>query len=76
MARRVHKRGKRNRVLVSQGLHPQYRRVIRTYLRGLDSGDDYAEIPVGSDGALSLEMRFLDEDRPEGTRGLPRVRLH
>jgi glycine dehydrogenase subunit 1 len=57
MARRWYK-GKRSRCLVSRGIHPQYRQVIQSYLRGLDRGDDYAEIDLAPDGGLSL--RHLD----------------
>lgn len=55
MARRSFKRGKRTRCLVSKGLHPHYRRVIRTYLSGIDAGDDYLEIDIDSRGGLSLD---------------------
>ena len=44
MARRV---TKRDRVLVSAGLHPEYREVINTYLMGLDNGTPKVDvIPV------------------------------
>jgi glycine dehydrogenase subunit 1 len=55
MARRSIKGGKRCRCLVSRGLHPQYRRVIRTYISGVDCGDDFVEVALGPDGAMSLD---------------------
>lgn len=55
MARRSFKRGKRTRCLVSKGLHPQYRKVIRTYLSGIDAGDDYLELDFDSGGGLSMD---------------------
>ncbi len=42
MARRVTK--KKDRVLVSAGVHPEYIEVIRTYLTGLDGGTPKVEI--------------------------------
>ena len=46
----AHGRGARDRVLVSSGVHPQYREVLRTYLRGTDAtvvGDDVdLELPA------------------------------
>ena len=61
MARRI--LPKRSVVLVSQALHPQYRRVIRTYLDGLQ-GVHLVELPYGPDGrtdARALEGTLSEE---------------
>jgi glycine dehydrogenase subunit 1 len=50
MARRLTKREK---VLVSTCVHPEYRQVIRTYLDGQSPGA-YSEVPVGPDGAADF----------------------
>jgi glycine dehydrogenase subunit 1 len=51
MARRV---TKKERVLVSAGLHPEYVEVIRTYLTGLDGGAPKVEmIPLVKDTGLT-----------------------
>jgi glycine dehydrogenase subunit 1 len=62
MARRWFK-GKRPRILVSRGLPPQYRQTIQTYLRGVAGPEDYAEVSLGADGAISLDhlATLLDE---------------
>ncbi len=60
MARRNQK--KRSRVLVSRGLHPQYRLVIETHLKNL--GDtEVVEIPFSKHGVTDTEFlnRELDE---------------
>ena len=44
---------KRNRVLISRALHPEYRQITETYLRAL-TGIEIVEIPV-KDGATDLE---------------------
>ncbi len=48
-------------VLVARSLHPQYRRVIQTYLDGL-SGVRVVELPWGGDGRIDLTAldRHLD----------------
>ncbi len=63
MARRSFRKSTRTRCLVSRGIHPQYRQVIRTYLRGIDSGDDYVEVDLGPQGGLSMShlRSLLDE---------------
>lgn len=43
-------RGKRNKIILSPGLHPQYREVVRTYLRGAD-----AEIVGDSEPRTGIE---------------------
>lgn len=47
MARRL---TKRDRVLMSSCVHPEYRATTRTYLSGRNA-HDYVELPVGNDGA-------------------------
>jgi glycine dehydrogenase subunit 1 len=47
MARRL---TKRDRVLVSRCVHPDYRKVTETYLGG-PGGGQYVEVPLGADGA-------------------------
>jgi len=47
MAHRVH-RGRRNRVVVSETVHPVYRRVLHTYTKAL--GIEVVEVPPGGDG--------------------------
>ncbi|HEX4338742.1 MAG TPA: aminomethyl-transferring glycine dehydrogenase subunit GcvPA [Polyangiaceae bacterium] len=49
MARRL---TKRDRVLMSRCVHPDYRKVTETYLGG-PNGGHYVEVPVGTDGAAS-----------------------
>lgn len=49
MAERVTRRG---RVLVARSLHPQYREVLRTYVK--NSGLAVEEIPFAADGTLDL----------------------
>jgi len=43
----------RNRVVVSSALHPEYRKVIATYLAS--TGDEVATVPYGEDGRTDLE---------------------
>ena len=59
---------RRDRVLVSRGVHPQYRETLRTYLAG---GLDLDEIPLVADGDAAgttdlraLERLLADADRP------------
>ncbi len=72
MARRWFK-GKRTRCLVSRGLHPHYRRVIRSYFQGLASEEDYAEVPLGPDGGMSPERlgELLDDRTAVVLAGYP-----
>lgn len=55
-------RGKRNKVVLSPGLHPQYRATIRTYTRGSEViifGDDpQADLTAGPESLLPL----IDQD--------------
>jgi glycine dehydrogenase subunit 1 len=51
MARRL---TRRERVLVSECVHPEYRATIRTYLSGQAEGLS-TEVPVGSDGSFDLD---------------------
>jgi len=52
----------RRAILVSSGVHPNYRAVLATYARGLDL--DVEELPVGTDGTTdfaTLEARLADK---------------
>ncbi len=52
----------RRAILVSQGVHPNYRTVLKTYARGLDL--DVEELPLGADGTTdfaNLEARLADK---------------
>ena len=52
----------RRAVLVSQGVHPNYRSVLRTYAAGLDL--DVEELPLGADGTTdfaALEARLAEK---------------
>jgi glycine dehydrogenase subunit 1 len=44
---------RRDRVLVSGCVHPDYRATTRTYLSGRDASH-YVEVPIGDDGAVDL----------------------
>jgi len=60
MARRL---TKRDRVLVSGCVHPDYRKVTETYLGGVGNGH-YVEVQVGKDGAASsaaIEAALTDD---------------
>jgi glycine dehydrogenase subunit 1 len=52
--------GKRSKILLSPAVHPQYRAVVKTYLRGTHA----ATIVGDEDGAADLEQlqRLLDQD--------------
>ncbi len=52
MAHRVFK-GKRNRVVVSESVHPMYRRVLATYTSAL--GIEVVTVPAGTDGRTDVE---------------------
>jgi len=54
-------RGKRNRVLVSETLHPEVREVMSTYNLGLEM--EWVDVPVGKDGRIdgAALKRNLDE---------------
>src|ERR1700723_2017575 len=50
MARRL---TKRTRVLLSEGVHPEYAETVRTYVQGLPGGSAQIEtVPIGADGAV------------------------
>ncbi len=53
----------RDRILISRGIHPEYHRVVLTYLRGADRGR-VEEIALGADGATDLTAlgAAVDED--------------
>ena len=52
MARRL---TKRSRVLLSQGIHPEYAETVRTYVQGLPGGAAHIEtVPLGSDGTADV----------------------
>jgi glycine dehydrogenase subunit 1 len=60
MARRL---TKRDRVLVSRCVHPDYRKVTETYLGG-PGGGQYVEVPVGPDGTAdskAIEAALSDD---------------
>jgi glycine dehydrogenase subunit 1 len=53
MARRL---TKKQHVLVSEGIHPEYQETIRTYVRGLPGGAAQIEtVPLAPDGTASAE---------------------
>jgi glycine dehydrogenase subunit 1 len=54
MARRIQRDG-RHRVLLSRAIHPQYRSVIRTYLKNLE-GVHIEEVPFSESGATDAEF--------------------
>lgn len=58
-------RGKRNKVVVSKALHPEYRDVIRTYLV---DGFEVVEVGYGPDGRTDLEA--LEAAVDENTAGV------
>ncbi len=58
MARRV---TRRERILVSAGLHPEYREVIRTYLMGLDSGEPKVDIVPLDAETGATDLAALDD---------------
>jgi glycine dehydrogenase subunit 1 len=70
MALRVHP--KRDRVLLSSGIHPEYRAVVRTYLRGYGRGR-LEEIPLASDGRTDLDAleQKLGDDVAAAALGYP-----
>lgn len=51
MAYRIN--GKRD-ILVSQGVHPEYREVLKTYLKGMEL--NYKEIPLNENGETDLRV--------------------
>ncbi len=52
MARRL---TKRSRVLVSEGVHPEYAETVRTYVQGLPGGAAEIEtLPIGARGAVDV----------------------
>jgi glycine dehydrogenase subunit 1 len=59
MARRIQQ--KRNRVLLSRALHPQYRAVIATYLKNLDDVE-LVEIPFTESGGTDAERLAQEAD--------------
>jgi len=44
---------RRRRVLISAGVHPEYRDVLRTYLQGQDI--DFQDVPLQADGQLDVD---------------------
>jgi len=51
----------RNRVIMARSLHPQYREVVRTYIKNL--GVEALEVPYGPDGRIERDAlgRILDD---------------
>ena len=70
MALRIHR--KRERLLVSKAIHPEYLAVARTYLEGYGRGE-IVEIDVGEDGRTDLDRleRELDADTAAVCIGYP-----
>jgi glycine dehydrogenase subunit 1 len=58
MARRLNRSG--GRVLWSEGLHPAYREVARTYATHLDL--TFETLPVGADGRTRVQKNALGDD--------------
>lgn len=53
---------KKHKVILAQTIHPDYRRVVRTYLSNLDA--EIVEVPCGEDGRISPpELQKLCDDR-------------
>lgn len=71
MARRL---TRRDTVLVSRALHPEYRETVKTYLAGIP-GVKYMEVPFGSDGRTDLETleRLVGSDTACVLVGYPNV---
>jgi glycine dehydrogenase subunit 1 len=66
MALNVH-RGRRNKIILSPGLHPEYRAVVRTYTQGMDldiMGDEIPSEPLDASllGDLDGLASLLDSD--------------
>src|SRR4051794_9567248 len=61
MARRGTRKSK---VIVSEGLHPEYAETIRTYLAGMGEEQAIVRVPVGADGRTDLASvaQALDDD--------------
>ena len=57
--------GKRNKIVVSRALHPEYRDVIRTYHT---EGFEVVEVPFGADGRT--DMKALEAAVDENTAGV------
>jgi glycine dehydrogenase subunit 1 len=57
----AHRVTNRNKVVLARTLHPQYREVVRTYIKNL--GLEVAEVPCGPDGRIDSHAfgRALDE---------------
>jgi len=72
MARRL--LPKRNRVLLARSLHPHYRDVVRTYLRGLEE-IVVEEVPFAADGRIDLDAlrAALGDDVACVVAGYPNV---
>jgi glycine dehydrogenase subunit 1 len=70
MALRVHT--KRHKVVVARSLHPQYRQVIDTYLRGLGE-TELVEVGFGADGRIDAEAlaRAVDDGTACVVAGYP-----
>ncbi len=60
MARRIKRR---TRIVVSEGLHPEYLDTIRTYVRGLDDDHSIVLAPLGADGRTdwSATQRLMND---------------
>jgi glycine dehydrogenase subunit 1 len=65
---------KRERIVVSKGVHPEYRAVVETYLRGFGRGH-LDEVPVAADGRTDLDALadLLADDVAAVCVGYPNV---
>ncbi len=63
---------RRDRVLLSEGIHPQYREVVATYLRGFGRGR-IESFPLAEDGRSDLDelSRRIDDDVATVCLGYP-----
>jgi glycine dehydrogenase subunit 1 len=58
----AHRVTDRNKVILARSLHPQYREVVRTYVKNL--GVEAVEVPCGPDGRIDAgALRGLLDDR-------------
>lgn len=70
MSQRIRRKSK---VLLSAGLHPDYRAVVRTYLHGLDGDEAIGELPLAADGRSDLDAleSMIDSETAAVVLGYP-----